>query len=460
MTNSITIDVQGFKKVLDMVKGVVPSKAALPILLDVKLDWDKAAGMFYLSASNGDQYISVECAERRAGEDGIEVEPCVHMLKEDSKEGWQPVCLGYTALREAFSLLPAARRCVVTIENKEGGSPLMTIDYQDGKLSMPFDSALDFPEPPAVVTADSEAGQRRKQLLADIENMVAAQGEEAEGLASLRAEANGIPAPQCRFEAGAQLLLTTVRDAKICTADDELRPVMSAVALDCYIDKIVVAASDGHILYKNVLETPGYLQQIGFPIDKSTILLLPKQAMPSIVAAFSHAVRLTVIADSQRMTFQTEGVTLTTRCIDGKYPNYESVIPRDNPYKVQMSRSTLKMALKRVQLSANSSSNMATLSSDGTAFIVEANDYDFSRSGSERVPIQQTDAFLPAGFTVGMKISSTLELLDLLDEDSICLYFSDPSRAFLLKNESPKAQSKTLLQMPMLVNGDGASAEA
>lgn len=452
MTNQITIDVAGFKKTLDLVKGCVPSKSALPILLDVKLDWDKPTGKFYLSASNGDQYITVECAERRMGEDGIEVEPCVHMLKEDSKEGWQAVCVAYTALRDAFSLLPAARCCIVTIENNEGGSPLMTIDYQDGKMSLPFENALEFPEPPSVVTVDSEQCQRRKQLIADIDKLVAEQGEEAAGLVLMRTELGSIPAPQCRFEVDANTLLTAVRDAKTCTAADELRPVMSAVALDCFIDKIVVAASDGHKLYKNVLETPGYLQQIGFPVDKSTILLLPKQAMPSIVAAFSQAVRLTVFADSQRMTFQTDGVTLNTRCIEGKYPNYESVIPKDNPYKVQMSRSTLKMALKRVQLSASSSSNMATLSSDGTAFIVEANDFDFSRSGSERVPIQQTDAFLPAGFSVGMKISSTLDLLDLLDEDSICMYFSDPSRAFLLRNESPKTQSKTLLQMSMLVN--------
>ena len=66
--------------------------------------------------------------------------------------------------------------------------------------------------------------------------------------------------------------------------------------------------------------------------------------------------------------------------------------------------------------------------------------------------MQQTDAFLPQGFKIGMKISSTLDLLDLLDEDNIVFYFSDPSRAFLLRNESPKLQSKTLLQMPMLVN--------
>ena len=150
--------------------------------------------------------------------------------------------------------------------------------------------------------------------------------------------------------------------------------------------------------------------------------------------------------------FNELGINFVVLCIEGKYPNYESVIPRDNPYKVQMSRDTLKMALRRVQLSADGSSNMATMLSDGTAFVIEASNILDSKSGSERVPVQQTDAFLPQGFKIGMKISSTLDLLDLLDEDNIVFYFSDPSRAFLLRNESPKLQSKTLLQMPMLVN--------
>ena len=450
VTNEISIDVQGFKKVLDMVKGCVPSKPSLPILVNVKLDWDKAAGKFYLSASNGDQYLTVECAERRKVDDGIQTEACVHMLKEDPKEHWQPVCMPYAALRDIFSLLPAARRCLVQLEEKDGVCK-MKIDYQDGKTSLPYDAADEFPVPPAVITADSEAGQRRKQLVEQIEQIVKEQGENANGLASLRTELGGIPAPLCRFQTDAAPLLTAVRSAKTCTADDELRPVMNSVCLDCFIDTIVVVASDGHKFYKQVLETPGYLQQIGFSADSSTRLLLPKQAMSSIVSALDKSERITVTADSQRMQFSTDGVTLVTRCIEGNYPNYEAVIPKDNPYKVSMSRDTLRMALRRVGLSANTSSNMATLSFASDAFVVAAEDYDFSREGSERVPIQQNDAFLPADFKIGIKISSTLDLLDLLDEDSIQLFLSDPSRAILLKNESPTLQGKTLLQMPMLV---------
>jgi DNA polymerase-3 subunit beta len=420
MTNEITIDVAGFKKVLDMVKGCVPSKNVNPNLLNVKLDWDKQANTFYLSASNGDQYITVECVERRKTDDGVQVDSCVHMLKDDPKAGWAPVCLPYSSLRDAFSLLPGARRCLVTLQQKDDGTTrTMIIDYQDGKLSLPYDLADEFPTPPELAAPDTDGYQ-------------------------------------CRFQVDGATLLNAVRAAKTCTADDELRPVMNSVCLDCFIDSIVVVASDGHKFYKHVLETPGYLQKIGFPVDQSTRLLVPKQTMACLNAAFDKSEKLTVCADTQRIQFSIDGVTLTTRCIEGHYPNYESVIPKDNPYKVQMSRESLKMALRRVQLSASTSSNMATMASDGTAFIISAEDYDFSREGSERVPVQQTDAFLPEGFKIGMKISNTLDLLDLLDEDNIVFYFSDPNHAFLLKNESPKLQNVTLLQMPMLV-GDAVN---
>ena len=415
-TNEITIDVQGFRKVLDMVKGCVPSKTNLPILTDVKLDYDRQAESFYLSASNGDQYIRVECAERTRKDDDIHVEPCVHMLREDDKAGWEPVCIEYSHLREIFASLPAVRRCTVTLKQKdEGQTRLMTIDYQDGKLSLPYEPAIEFPEPPALA-ADTDDSFR------------------------------------IRFQMPAEQLIPVVRQARKCTADDELRPVMNSVCLDCFIDHLIVVASDGHKFYKHLLETMGYLQKAGFPVDQSTRLLVPKQAMPSLNAAFDGTDTLTVSADTQRIEFRTDGATIVTRCIEGAYPNYESVIPKDNPYRIQLSRDTLRMALRRIGLSADTSSNMATFRADGNAFVISADNMEFSREGSERVPVQQTDAFLPDGFAIGMKISSTLELLDLLDEDSICLYMSEPSRAVLLKNESPKLQNVTLLQMPMLVN--------
>lgn len=419
MKNEISIDVAGFKKVLDMMKGAILSKTALPILACVRLDWDTEHEVFTLTGSNGDSTLVVVCAEQHKNDDGQTLlEPCIHMLTTDPKDGFVPICVSYQQLRDIFALLPVARRCTVTIEEKDE-SRLMTIDYQDGQMALPFEPADEFPMPVAVITPSDP------------------QSESVQ--------------PVCRFTTDAAALLATLREARICTDTNELRPVMEAVCIDAFVDHMVVVATDGRMLYKNVFDTGiGWLDYQTFAAGQSAALLLPKQSLSTIAAAFAQSDRITVTADTQRIHLQAAGVELTVRTVDGHYPNYESVIPKDSPYCVAVDRQTLRMALRRIQLSADSSQNMAVLKADGSSFIVEATDLGYGRNGSERVPMQQNDAFMPEDFKIGVKLSVTLELLDLLDEPNICIFFSDPSRAILMKNEGQK-QSKTLLQMPMLI---------
>lgn len=445
MTNEITIDIAGFKKVLDMMKGTILNKVALPILADVKLDYDKDKDEFTLTGSNGDSTLVVVCAEQRSDDDGQTVlEPCVHMLSIDAKDGWQPICVSYQQLRDIFVLLPVARRCVVKISDK-GGAQTMTIDYQDGQMVLPYEPADAYPQLVEVITIDDPKYIELKAAL----DKAKAENNEKE-VARILAEMTCTPV--CRFTTEAAPLLTALREARNCTAADDLRPVMEAICIDAFTDHMVIVATDGRMLYKNVFDTGmGWLDYQTFAAGQSAALMLPKQAMATVVAAFSQADHITVTADTQRIRLQAPGVELTARSIDGHYPNYDSVIPKDNPYCVAIDRQTLRMALRRIQLSAESSQNMAVLKADGASFIVEAADITYGRNGSERVPMQQNDAFLPDGFKIGVKLNVTLDLLDLLDEPNICLFFSDPRRAILMKNEGQK-QSKLLLQMPMLVN--------
>ena len=419
MQTEITIDVAGFRQVLGQLKGAISTKTPLPILQNVLLTFDRQANVFRLTGSNSELWLTCDCAITKTDSDGnTETTDCVHMLKEDPKQPFTPVCLPYSSLRDVFSLLPASRRCTVVLKEK-GDARTCTIDYQDGQLDMPFYPADEFPVAPEIVTPENPR----------------------EGTQ-----------PLCRFQIGAQDLLGPAIQSRACVAADELRPVMGAVCLDCSIDKVVVAASDGHRLYKQVIECPGYLKHVGFSADSSAKLLVPKSAMASLIAAFSGNGTLTVTADSRRLMMQMGGATLNMAQIEGNYPNYNSVIPADNPYKVQISRESLKMALRRVQLSSDGTTNLAIMRSDGTAFIVEASNVADGRQGSERVAVQETDAFLPQGFKIGMKLSNVIDMLDMLDEDSVCLYFSDASRPILLRNESQKLQGKTLLVMPMLIN--------
>ena len=252
-----------------------------------------------------------------------------------------------------------------------------------------------------------------------------------------------------------------MKQARICAANDELRPIMNGECLDVFNDRLVVVATDGHTMFKDVLDLgvgSGWLQYGEFPAfdaatqqQGSARLIVPKTVMAALTTAFANSEQLQITADTQRMVFRSEGVVLVTRCIDGKYPNYDSVIPTDSPLRVVVSREALRLALRRLSLFANSASNMAIMRRDGEHFVIEASDMEFSSSGSEQVTIHEGDAFMQADFQIGFKISSALTLLDAIPTDNVVLFFSEPSRAFLYKPEDVKS-ARVLLQMPMLIN--------
>jgi len=420
MKAKITIEAGAWKKALATLNTVVSSRTALPILGDVLLRYDAEQKLFQLTASDNESWLTLDC---RHDADT----PWIHIIEDDQRDRFSAVCLPFARLKEAVGLLPAAALLSVWFD---GDSHLMTVDYQIGQFSIPFEDALEYPVCPEVVKPSTPR---------------------TEGMAS----------PVCRFTLPSAQLLPLMKQARICAANDELRPIMNGECLEVFNDRLVVVASDGHTMFKDVLDLglgSGWLQYGEFPAfdaetqkQGSARLIVPKTVMAALTTAFANSEQLQITADTQRMVFRSEGVVLVTRCIDGKYPNYDSVIPTDSPLRVVVSREALRLALRRLSLFANSSSNMAIMRRDGEHFVIEASDMEFSSSGSEQVTIHEGDAFMQADFQIGFKISSALTLLDAIPTDNVVLFFSEPSRAFLYKPEDVQS-ARLLLQMPMLIN--------
>ena len=146
-------------------------------------------------------------------------------------------------------------------------------------------------------------------------------------------------------------------------------------------------------------------------------------------------------------------VRLVTVSIDGNYPNYESVIPKDNPHHLVIDRQELQATLRRISLFSAEGSNLAILRRDDEHVILNANDAEFGRNADEQVSIINSESTtLPDGFKIGFKISTMQQLLGCIAGDNVTLEIGDPSRAMLLKEDGQVSQL-TLLIMPMLVNG-------
>ena len=229
---------------------------------------------------------------------------------------------------------------------------------------------------------------------------------------------------------------------------------MNGIYFDLTTEYLAVVASDGHSLFKKSIDTGmGWMRYGEFPVDQSAKVLIPKQALTPLAKALEQSENITLTADTQRITVQSGNgcIKLTTVCIDGKYPNYESVIPKDNKHQLLIDRQELNATLRRISLFSAEGSNLAILRKDDENIILNASDEGYGRNADEHVAIVNGESTtLPDGFQIGFKIATMQLLLGCISTDNVILELGEPNKAMLVK-EDGRVSSVTLLIMPMLV---------
>ena len=226
------------------------------------------------------------------------------------------------------------------------------------------------------------------------------------------------------------------------TAQDELRPVMNGIYFDLTPDCLAVVASDGHKLVRNKIFT--------IKSDQPAAFILPKKPANLLKNLLGKDGGDVVIRfDDRNAEVEFDEGSIQCRLIEGRYPNYNSVIPQNNPNELRVDRLGLLAALRRVQPFANESSNLIRFHVEGTTLQLDAEDYDFSKTATERMSCEYNGKAMSIGF----KGSSFIEILSNFDCPEIIIQLADPSRAGLvLPSEQPENQDVLMLMMPMLIN--------
>ena len=153
--------------------------------------------------------------------------------------------------------------------------------------------------------------------------------------------------------------------------------------------------------------------------------------------------------DSNNACFTIANATLTCRLIEGRYPNYNSVIPQDNPNKLTVDRKALIGALRRVLPFASESTQSVRLHIDGSKLIVSSEDVDFAKTAKEAVTCEYEGRTMDIGF----KCPSLIEILSNMDSDEVTIALADPSRAGVIEpSVQPDNAEVLMLIMPMLLN--------
>ncbi len=237
-------------------------------------------------------------------------------------------------------------------------------------------------------------------------------------------------------------LADNISRSLFATAQDELRPVMNGIYFDLTADCLAIVASDGHKLVRN--------QNFNIKSDTPASFILPKKPATLLKNTLSKDGGDVVIKfDDRTAEIHFSETVLTCRLIEGKYPNYNSVIPQNNPNKMVIDRKALISALRRVLPFSSESSQLVRLSLAGGKLELSAEDIDFATSAKEQIVCDYTGNAMSIGFKGG----SLQEIINNIDSNEIEMQLADPSRAgIVVPAEQPENENILMLLMPMLLN--------
>jgi len=245
------------------------------------------------------------------------------------------------------------------------------------------------------------------------------------------------------FSINAEIMLAGINKTLFATADDELRPVMGGIFIEASPEKITFVASDAHKLVRYQRTDAHSDDNASFILPKKPASLL-RNILPREEGPF------TVEFDDKNAFFNLNEYKVVCRLVEGNYPNYNSVIPKNNPRKITIDRVEFYNTLKRVSVFSNQASNLVKLQLKGNQAMVSAQDIDFSISAYERIKCQYEGEEIEIGF----KSVFLLEILANITSQDVMIELADPTRAGLFLPAGTENESEDLLMllMPMMIN--------
>jgi DNA polymerase-3 subunit beta len=240
----------------------------------------------------------------------------------------------------------------------------------------------------------------------------------------------------------ANVLQSAIEKTIFATADDDLRPVMNGIFFDIAEDKVTMVATDAHRLvrYSNTGVKPGVAASFILPKKPASLL-------KNLLAKEENEVKVTFGAKNARFEFGS--TIIVCRQIEGRFPNYNAVIPQSNQNIVTVDRQTIINACKRVAVFANNGTAQLRLALTENSIKISAQDIDFSTSAEETI----TCDYNGTPMAIGFKAPFLIDLLSSITSADVLLKLADPARAgLLLPAENEENEDVLMLLMPMLLN--------
>ena len=244
------------------------------------------------------------------------------------------------------------------------------------------------------------------------------------------------------IEIPSNVLSRAINKTIFAVSNDELRPAMTGIFVQLRNDSVTFVATDGHRLLR--------YRRTDIATNQETSLIIPRKAFMLLKSTLpSEATAVRVEFNNSNAFFSFDNIRMICRLIDERYPDYENVIPVQNPNKLVIDRLDLLSSVKRISIYSNKTTHQIRLKLSGSEMQVSAEDLDFSNEANERLSCQYEGEDMEIGFNAKF----LMEMLNNIDSDEISFELSTPNRAGLLMpivNE--ENESVLMLVMPVMLN--------
>ena len=298
-----------------------------------------------------------------------------------------------------------------------------------------LDAVKELPEQPLTLDVDMSSYAIKVVYMNGIYNFTGQSGNEFPRLQPLQDGAASIVIDS-------KTLANDISRSVFATANEELRPVMNGIYFDLTTDALAIVASDGHKLVRTRNKSIKTETPMSFIMPKK-----PATLLRNVLQKNDEDVLIRF--DERNATISYPGGTLSCRLIEGRYPNYNSVIPQDNPNRMTIDRAVLTGVIRRVLPFASDSSQQVRLHIEMGKAVISSEDIDFYTSAKEEIVCDYNGTPMDIGF----KGTSLMEILNNLDCEEVELQLADPSRpCLILPTQQPENEDILMLIMPMLLN--------
>lgn len=240
-------------------------------------------------------------------------------------------------------------------------------------------------------------------------------------------------------------LVNAITRTSFAASTDEMRPQMGGIFCDITPENTTFVATDAHKLVR--------YRRTDIHSDNPTSFILPRKPVTmlrNILTTQKEEQEVKVEFNNTNAFFTFENFYIICRLVDGKYPNYDAAIPKENPNKLTVDRNSFLNTLRRVGLFANQASHQVRLSIQERELVVSAEDLEFSNDASEKLPCQYEGEPMEIGFNAKF----LTEMVSNIETEQILIEMSHPSRAgiiFPIREEEESPEDILMLVMPVML---------